>query len=322
MANSSTPSARNDGSTSAESVLRSDQPNQTNHNDQPNQPNQQATNSAAPKRRRGGSRAPRNPWTRPGTILSAVVLGIAVLAAVFPALFTNYSPYTGEEVALLPPTGEHWFGTDSVGRDLYTRVVYGARQTLLGALIAVLVGIVVGTLLGLLAGTRRGWVDTVIMRLVDVLLSIPSLLLSLSVIILLGFGTINAAIAVGVTSVATFARLARSQVLSVAGADFVEAAYGSGGKSGQVLFRHILPNSLTPVLALAALQFGSAILQLSVLGFLGYGAPPPTPEWGLLISDARDYMATAWWLTALPGLVIIVVVLAANHLSRIIQKEV
>ncbi|ALC06585.1 hypothetical protein CDES_11060 [Corynebacterium deserti GIMN1.010] len=262
-----------------------------------------------------------NPWTRPTTILSIAILAIAVLMALIPSLFTSHDPFSGEDVALLSPSGEHWFGTDSVGRDLYSRVVYGARETLLGALIAVLVGLVAGTLIGLLAGAQRGWVDTILMRLVDVLLSIPALLLSLSVIILLGFGTMNAAIAVGITSVATFARLARSQVMTVAGSDFVEAAYGSGGTQTQVLFRHILPNSLTPVFALAALQFGSAILQLSVLGFLGYGAPPPTPEWGLLISDARDYMATSWWLTVLPGFVIIAVVVSANYLSRIIQKE-
>lgn len=277
-----------------------------------------ATTTPNPTRRH---RTSTNPWTRPGAILSIVVLALAVLMALIPGLFTSQSPFDSQTTALLAPSGEHWFGTDSVGRDLYARVVYGARETLLGALIAVLVGLIVGTLIGLLAGSQRGWVDTLLMRFVDVLLSIPALLLSLSVIILLGYGTMNAAIAVGVTSVATFARLARSQVITVAGSDFVEAAYGSGGTQVQVLFRHILPNSLTPVLALAALQFGSAILQLSILGFLGYGAPPPTPEWGLLISDARDYMATSWWLTVLPGLVIIVVVLSANYLSRIIRKE-
>ena len=209
-----------------------------------------------------------------------------------------------------------------MGRDLYTRVVYGTRQSLLGALIAVLVGLVLGTLIGLIAGSTRGMVDTIVMRIVDVLLAVPSLLLALTVIILLGFGSINAAFAVGMTSVATFARLARSQVLSVAGQDFVEAAYGSGSSRLQVLFTHILPNSLTPVLALAAVQFGSAILSLSVLGFLGYGAPPPTPEWGLLIADSRDYIATSWWLTVLPGLVIVAVVMSTNHLSRLLSKDV
>jgi peptide/nickel transport system permease protein len=162
-------------------------------------------------------------------------------------------------------------------------------------------------------------VDEVLMRLVDVLLAIPGLLLSLSVVILLGFGTTNAAIAVGVTSIAVFARLSRSQVVSVRVSEYIEAAYGAGGTFLSVLWRHILPNSLTPVIALAALQLGSAILQISTLGFLGYGAPPPTPEWGLLISEGRNYVATAWWLTVLPGAVVVVVVLATNRLSQAIR---
>lgn len=254
------------------------------------------------------------------TVLAAGILVLAVAWALFPGVFTSHDPNSGTFEPLLAPSSANWFGTDSVGRDLYTRVVWGARESLAGALIAVLVGLVVGTLIGLFAGTLRGWVDTVLMRLVDVLLSIPALLLSLSVIILLGFGTMNAAIAVGVTSVATFARLARSQVLSVAAADFVEAAYGSGGTFWSVLRRHVLPNSLTPVIALAALQLGSAILQISTLGFLGYGAPPPTPEWGLLIAEGRDYVATAWWLTTLPGIVVVAVVIATNRLSQAMNR--
>ena len=259
---------------------------------------------------------------RPGVWLSGAVVLVAVAWALVPGVFASGDPTSsGETAPLLAPSAEHWFGTDAVGRDLYTRVVWGARQSLAGALLAVLVGMVAGSLLGLLAGARRGWLDALVMRVVDVLLSIPSLLLSLAVIILLGYGTFNAAVAVGVTNVAVFARLARSQVLSVAGSDFVEAAYGSGGTSMQVLWRHILPNSLTPVVALAALQFGSAILQLSTLGFLGYGAPPPTPEWGLIISEGRDFIATSWWLTVLPGLAIVLVVLATNHLSQSLRKE-
>lgn len=268
---------------------------------------------------------------RPGVWIAGLVVLIAVAWAVVPGVFASGDPAeSGTTEPLLAPSGAHWFGTDAVGRDLYTRVVWGARHSLSGALVAVLVGMVVGTLLGLLAGSSAGaasqgspgrrWVDTVIMRVVDVLLSIPALLLSLSVIILLGYGTMNAAIAVGVTNVAMFARLARSEVLGVAAADFVEAAYGSGGTAWSVLWRHILPNSLTPVLALAALQFGSAILQLSTLGFLGYGAPPPTPEWGLIISEGRDFIATSWWLTVLPGLAIVLVVLATNHLSQALQR--
>ena len=260
-------------------------------------------------------------WSSPATILSLIVLAIAALWAIVPSIFAPHDPYNGVDVALLAPNGEYIFGTDAVGRDLFSRVVYGARQSLLGALIAVAVGLVLGTLIGLIAGTRRGWVETVLMRLVDVLLAIPGILLSLSIIIVTGFGSLQAAFAVGMTSVATFARLARSQVIQIANADFVEAAYGSGATQAQVLFRHVLPNSLTPVLALAALQFGTAILQLSILGFLGYGAPPPTPEWGLLIAEGRDFMATAWWLILLPGLAIVATVMSANHLSQVIQQE-
>ncbi|MCZ9298560.1 ABC transporter permease [Corynebacterium hesseae] len=267
------------------------------------------------------SRAPRrhtsNPWLAPGSIIAIVILAIAFLAALFPSLFTSADPYAGTDVALLPP-GEsgHLMGTDAVGRDLYARIVYGARQSLLGALIAVAVGLVVGTLIGLLAGSLRGAVDTVLMRVVDVLLSIPGILLSLSIIIVLGFGSVQAAVAVGATSVATFARLARSQVITVASSDYIEAAYGAGATHATVLLRHILPNSLTPVIALATLQFGTAILQLSILGFLGYGAPPPTPEWGLIIAEGRDFMATAWWLIILPGIALVAVVMSANRLSQ------
>ncbi|OFK62070.1 ABC transporter permease [Corynebacterium sp. HMSC078A10] len=267
------------------------------------------------------TRAPRrhtaNPWLAPGSIIAIVILVIAFLAALFPSLFTSADPYAGTDVALLAP-GEsgHLMGTDAVGRDLYARIVYGARQSLLGALIAVAVGLVVGTLIGLLAGSLRGAVDTVLMRVVDVLLSIPGILLSLSIIIVLGFGSVQAAVAVGATSVATFARLARSQVITVASSDYIEAAYGAGATHATVLFRHILPNSLTPVIALATLQFGTAILQLSILGFLGYGAPPPTPEWGLIIAEGRDFMATAWWLIILPGIALVAVVMSANRLSQ------
>ncbi|KQB85002.1 ABC transporter permease [Corynebacterium oculi] len=262
-------------------------------------------------------------WARPGVIVSAAILLIAVAWAVAPGLWTSHNPVSGGDTqALLSPSMRHWFGTDEVGRDLYARVVFGARQSLAGALLAVALGLSVGTVLGVAAGVLRGLTETLIMRVVDVLLSIPSLLLSLSVIIALGQGTVHAALAVGVTSIATFARLARSQVLSVMEQDYVEAGYGSGGTRTQVVYRHVLPNSLTPVVALAAVQFGSAMLQLATLGFLGYGAPPPTPEWGLLIAESRDYLATAGWLALLPGAVVIAVVLAANHLSHILRKAV
>jgi peptide/nickel transport system permease protein len=256
-----------------------------------------------------------------GLVLSWLVIAVVVLWALFPALFTSYSGTVGvARQQLRAPSAEHWLGTDALGRDLLARIIYGASQSLSGAFVAVGVGLLVGTALGLVAGAARGRADSLIMRGVDVLLSIPQLLLSLSIVILLGFGTVNAAIAVGVTSIASFARLARSEVVRVRASDYVEAAFGSGGTFSRVLLRHILPNSLTSVIALAALQFGSAILAISTLGFLGYGAPPPTPEWGLLIAEGRNYIARAWWLTAVPGVVVILVVLSANHISQSFGK--
>ena len=259
--------------------------------------------------------------TQPGLVLSWLVIAVVVSWALIPQVFTKYSATVGvARQQLRAPSAEHWLGTDALGRDLLARIIYGAGNSLSGAFVAVGVGLVVGTALGLLAGTARGRTEAVIMRGIDVLLSIPQLFLSLSIVILLGFGNVNAAIAVGVTSIARFARLARSEVVRVRVSDYVEAAFGSGGTFTRVLMRHILPNSLTSVTALAALQFGWAILAISTLGFLGYGAPPPTPEWGLLIAEGRNYIARAWWLTTAPGIVLIIVGLSANRISQSFGK--
>ncbi|WP_455821329.1 ABC transporter permease [Pseudomonas cerasi] len=253
----------------------------------------------------------------PGLTLAWAVMILVILWALVPGWFTDWSSTEGITGAQrLAPQAGHWLGTDQLGRDVYARIVWGASHSLSGALVAVALGLTVGTLLGVTAGSLGGRSEGVIMRLVDVLLAIPGLLLSLSIIILLGFGTVNAAIAVGITSVANFARLARSEVVRVRHSEYVEAARGSGGTFIAVLWRHILPNSLTPVLAFSALQFGSAILAISTLSFLGYGTPPPTPEWGLLIAEGRNYISTAWWLTTFPGLIVVAVVLAANRISH------
>ncbi|MBO9100914.1 MULTISPECIES: ABC transporter permease [Rhizobium] len=258
---------------------------------------------------------------QPGLILGIIVLAVVTLWAIVPGLFTIYDPFAGQPgQQLKAPSALHLLGTDSLGRDVYGRIVYGSINSLSGALAAVSIGLVVGTTMGIFAGSLSGWVDATIMRFVDVLLSIPALLLSLSVIALLGFGTTNAAIAVGVTSIASFARLVRSEVVTVRRSDYVEAAFGSGGTFLQVLWRHILPNSLTSVIGFTALQIGWAILQLATLGFLGFGAPPPTPEWGLLIAEGRNYIATAWWLTAAPGIVVVLVVLSVNRVSQAIGR--
>ncbi|QEW32331.1 ABC transporter permease [Erwinia billingiae] len=260
----------------------------------------------------------RQVWNvQPGLWLAWLVMLLAAIAALFPALLTPYSAVEGIAGAQrLAPQAGHWLGTDQLGRDVFARIVYGASHSLSAALLAVAMGGIFGTALGVLAGAVGGKTESVAMRAVDVLLSIPSLLLSLSVLILLGFGTLNAATAVGIASIASFARLARGEVVRIRHSDYVEAAFGSGGRFLSVLWRHILPNALAPVIAYGALQFGQAILALSTLSFLGYGNPPPAPEWGLLIAEGRNYLATAWWLTTFPGLVVVFVVLAANRISQ------
>jgi peptide/nickel transport system permease protein len=260
----------------------------------------------------------RQAWNvQPGLWLAWLVMLLAAIAALFPALLTPYNAVEGIAGAQrLAPQAGHWLGTDQLGRDVFARIVYGASHSLSAALLAVAMGGIFGTALGVLAGAVGGKTESVAMRAVDVLLSIPSLLLSLSVLILLGFGTLNAATAVGIASIASFARLARGEVVRIRQSDYVEAAFGSGGRFLSVLWRHILPNALAPVIAYGALQFGQAILALSTLSFLGYGTPPPAPEWGLLIAEGRNYLATAWWLTTFPGLVVVFVVLAANRISQ------
>ena len=265
-------------------------------------------------------------WRRfslqPGLWLAWLVMTVAVLMAFAPQWFTEFNPLDGIAGAQrLAPQAGHWLGTDQLGRDVWSRIVYGAGHSLSAALAAVAMGLVFGTALGTVAGALGGRVEAVVMRIVDILLAIPSLLLSLTVIILLGFGTLNAAMAVGVAAIASFARLSRAEVVRIRHSDYVEAAYGSGGTFLAVFWRHILPNALSPVLAFATLQFGQAILALSTLSFLGYGTPPPVPEWGLLIAEGRNYLSTAWWLTTFPGIAVIAVVLAANRISQQLNRD-
>lgn len=250
-------------------------------------------------------------------VLAALVLVLILGWTFFPGLFTSLSPYRTDALSRLqPPSAAHWFGTDYLGRDLYARIVYGATLSLKGTIIAVAVGFCAGSAIGLLAGFSGPAVEDALMRLIDVLLSVPGLLLSLSIMAVLGFGTVHVAIAVGVSSIATFARIMRAEVLRVKTSRYVEAAHACGVRWLAVLLRHVLPNAAGPVLALGALEFGSAILAVSALSFLGFGAPPPAPEWGALAAEGRDYLGTAWWLTTLPGVWVAVLVLSVNRLAR------
>jgi len=254
-------------------------------------------------------------------ILSFLIVALITGFILSPSLFSGLSPFVESGPHLTAPSADHILGTDELGRDLYARIVHGAFYSISAALLAIAIGFFVGVALGTLAGSLGGWCDHITMRIVDVLLAIPSLLLSFSIITLLGVGTIPLAIAVGVSMIAGFARLSRAEMVRITSSDYVEAAYGSGGDFIHVLYRHILPNGLPIILGYATLQFGYALLQIATLGFLGFGVAPPTPEWGILIAEGRNYVATAWWLTVMPGLIVIALVLASNRIGRFISLE-
>lgn len=252
-----------------------------------------------------------------GLAISWAVIGVVVLWALLPSWFTGYDPNEGDsDASFSAPSLEHLFGTDRLGRDLLARTIHGTSTTVTATLLAVAIGFVIGAAIGLFSGFAGGRADAVIMRFVDVLLAIPSLLLAMTVVTALGYGTINIAVAVGISAVAAFARVMRSEVLKVAGSDYVEAAYGSGAGFARVVWRHVLPNSVGAVVALAALECGSAVLAVAALGFLGYGAPPPQPEWGLAVAEGRDFLATYPWISILPGVLVAVVVLSTNRIGR------
>ncbi len=251
-----------------------------------------------------------------------VWVALLIVSAVLPGLIAHSDPLQPNNQAILaPPSSAHLLGTDYLGRDLWSRLVHGTIRTLIGSALAVVIGLGVGTVLGLVSAYFSGIVDSAISRLVDVLLSIPGLLLSMVIVVSLGFGSFNAAIAVGIASIAVFTRLMRSEVLTVKGLPFVEASHHLGGSKWHVLRRHVFPNSYGAVLSLTALQFGLAILWVSALSFLGYGAPPPQPEWGLLISEGRNYMVSSPWLVFAPGIFITASVLAFSRLGQFIKER-
>lgn len=252
--------------------------------------------------------------------LSFAVVALVIAWSLAPGLFTSHDPINGVPAhKLMAPSFAYWFGTDHLGRDLYTRVVYGTASSVSSALIAVAIGVVAGGIIGLLAGFLGGRVDTTLARLVDVLLAIPKFLLAVIVVTAIGFATTNAAIATGVSAVAVFARVMRSEVIKTRAATFVESSYLLGGSRWHILWRHVLPNASLSVLPLAVLYFGDSILVIASLAFLGYGDPPPASDWGLLISIGKDY--PKWpWLVYAPAFVTIATVLSVNRISRWLRK--
>ncbi|MNS48229.1 Glutathione transport system permease protein GsiD [compost metagenome] len=244
-------------------------------------------------------------------------MGLILLAVTFPDWLSPTDPLAADaRLAYHPPSPAFWLGSDENGRDVLSRLIHGARPSLFIGLAATLVGLGLGTLLGLLAGLAPAWLDNLLMRAVDVLLAFPDLLLALVIITLFGQGTSNLILAVGIASVPRYARLVRAQTLTIRRASFVEAAVTLGRRPLAVVFWHVLPNAVQPVLILACIGLGGAITAAAALSFLGFGAPPPAPEWGAMMAVARNFMANAPWLMAWPALAITLTVISITVIGR------
>ncbi len=265
---------------------------------------------------RRGTKTLRRFLRHRGGMLGGVLLLALVATAVFAPTLAPHDPLAVNPIdALLPPSGEHWMGTDTLGRDMTSRVIYGARISLRLGLVSVSIALTLGVLVGVVAGYLGGRVDGVLMRFIDILLAFPPLVLALVAVFALGPGLTNAMIAVGISSIPAYARITRGEVLSAKENLYVQSAQALGAPTWVVMFRHIMPNIIAPNIVMAALGTGSAILAGAALSFLGLGAQAPLPEWGLMLSQGRGFMSLAWWLTVFPGLGIMVTVMAMNLLG-------
>ena len=242
---------------------------------------------------------------------------LIILAAVFaPVVSGGVDPLKGNlSDALMPPCKEHIFGTDKMGRDIFARVIYGARASLTATFGVVALIFLIGSALGVISGYFGGWIDAVIMRIADMMLAFPGLVLALAVAGIMGSSIKNAIIAITLVSWTKYARLARSLVLKIRNRDYVSAAIVTGSKTPYMLLRYMLPNALPTLVITAATDIGSMMLELAALSFLGFGAKPPTPEWGYMLNEGRACMQTAPWLMIFPGLAIFVVVVVFNMLG-------
>lgn len=249
----------------------------------------------------------------PVALIALAVILFLVIVAVFAEYIAPYDPLRQSfRKALQPPSIEHPFGTDDVGRDILSRVIFGAQISLRVGLIAVSISASLGVLLGLIAGYYGGWVDTVISQVTDTLLAFPGLLLALAIIAVLGPSLFNVMIAVGIGNVPVYIRVTRASTLSVRERDYITAARTIGCRGIRIILRYVLPNVIPPILVLATLGVAGAILTAAGLSFIGLGAQPPTPEWGAMLTQGRQYLQRAWWFTLFPGLAIMITVLAIN----------
>ena len=250
------------------------------------------------------------------SLIGVILIGALLLLAVLGPLLAPYNPYHTDPInKLLVPSKTHIFGTDSLGRDILTRVLCGARISVTIAFIVLMVSGTIGTLVGITAGYFGAGIDNILMRITDIFLAFPRLILAMVVAAALGRSLNNVVLAVAFTTWTIFARLARSQALAVKEADYVESARASGATHWRILFVHILPMCISPVIIQGTIAMGGIILTVAGLGFIGFGAQPPTPEWGVMVSDGRNYLPTAWWACVFPGFAIMFTVLGFNLLG-------
>ncbi len=269
-------------------------------------------------------RAPRRraPRIRPGLWSAVAFLVLIALAAAVPGLLADGSP-TASDISqtLRPPGADHPLGTDANGRDVYTRIVHGARPSLLTGIGATALALVCGTLLGLLAALGGRVADEAVMRLADTVLALPSLLLALLILGVTGPGTVGTLYAIAVYSIPLYARLVRVQTLAIRHSGYIEAARSLGLREPVIVLRHILPNAFGPLLVLATIEVGTAIVAVSSLSYLGFGPQPPAPEWGAMLGGGRDYFGIAWWVAVFPGLAITATVLSTVVTGRWLQRR-
>ena len=253
----------------------------------------------------------------PAAIIGGTIVIVFVLMAIFAPFIAPYDPTRGNLAdSYLPPSAEHWFGTNVQGQDVFSRIVFGSRLTLGIAVLSVAIGVSIGAFFGALAGYFRGWVDSVIMRGVDIMLAIPGLLFAIVVVTFLGRGVVQIAIAIAVVNVPIFARLLRGSLLGLREADYVVAARSVGVGGPTILLKHMLPNAVGPLIVQATLALATAVVDAAALGFLGLGPPDPsTPEWGTMLSDTYRYLNQAIWLAFFPGIAIVLSVLGFNLLG-------
>ncbi len=254
----------------------------------------------------------------PLAVLGLGVVLLLVLVAIFADFIAPYSPIVGGDLRterLLPPSAAHWFGTDDLARDIFSRVVYGSRTTLWVVMLVAIIATPIGLAMGTVAGYLGGWVDTVLMRITDIFLAFPRLILALAFVAALGPGIDNAIIAIAITSWPPYARIARAETLMIRNSDFIAAVKLQGASAPRIILGHVVPLCLSSLIVRVTLDMAGIILTAAGLGFLGLGAQPPLPEWGAMVATGRNYLIDQWWVAAMPGAAIFVVSLGFNLLG-------